>query len=274
MESKITIQSFINGFSQIDSLSDGLLNLERRIKEETEVVENIESMLDEYHRENNLPRLHLSVITPDTVNRKEDSKAISYPHIRCVAVYHIQGKKNRLSVFVGRLDELQDGINSPMVLTIARDKVFNHLSKTFTNLYSLDELDKSKINKATFLQQYQYVDRMNVTIFKYKSELEWKIAKSVESHQKINAITNEFLLPQINLTTVYPDVSKIHDSTHTITYPHVRCMVSYKVGKTKKRLNIYVGKLEDLGSDGVKAMMIAREKAFIHLQKTFPSLYC
>ena len=272
---KIDLNSFVNGFSRIDSLSMGLSNIERRIEQDTEIVNNIEKELGEYHKVNDLPILHLSVITPDTENRKVDSKAISYPHIRCVAVYDIQGKKNRLSVFVGRLDEFQEGINSPLVLTISREKVFNHLIKTFPNSYSHDDSDQVKKTKPTFISLYQYVDNMNVIIAKHNKELGLKIARKVETHQQINVIKNELLLPQINLTSVYPDVSKIQDTNHTISIPHLRCMVTYNIAGKKKRLNIYIGKLEDFpfGVDDEKAITIAREKTFIHLQKSFPSLF-
>jgi hypothetical protein len=254
----------------------GLSKIERRIEQDTEIVEDIEEYLGDYHKVNDLPTLHLSVITPDTENRKTESKAISYPHIRCVAVYDIQGKKNRLSVFVGRLDEFQEGINSPLVLTISREKVFNHLIKTFPNSYSNDDSDKVKKTKTIFMLHYQHVDNVNVTIGKYKKELELKIARKVGTHQQINVIQNELLLPQINLTSVFPDVSKIQDTNHTISIPHLRCMVTYNIAGTKKRLNIYIGRLEDFpfGVDDEKAITIAREKTFIHLQKNFPSLYC
>jgi hypothetical protein len=254
----------------------GLSKIERRIEQDTEIVEDIEEYLGDYHKLNDLPTLHLSVITPDTENRKTESKAISYPHIRCVAVYDIQGKKNRLSVFVGRLDEFQEGINNPLVLTISREKVFNHLIKTFPNSYSNDDSDKVKKTKTIFMLHYQHVDNMNVTIGKYKKELEFKIARKVGTHQQINVIQNELLLPQINLTSVFPDVSKIQDTNHTISIPHLRCMVTYNIAGTKKRLNIYIGRLEDFpfGVDDEKAMIIAREKTFIHLKKNFPSLYC
>jgi len=276
MDEKIGLHSFMNGFSRIDSLLMGLSKIERRIEQDTEIVEDIEEYLGDYHKVNDLPTLHLSVITPDTENRKTESKAISYPHIRCVAVYDIQGKKNRLSVFVGRLDEFQEGINSPLVLTISREKVFNHLIKTFPNSYSNDDSDKVKKTKTIFMLHYQHVDNVNVTIGKYKKELELKIARKVGTHQQINVIQNELLLPQINLTSVFPDVSKIQDTNHTISIPHLRCMVTYNIAGTKKRLNIYIGRLEDFpfGVDDEKAITIAREKTFIHLQKNFPSLYC
>lgn len=275
MGEKIDLNSFVNGFSRIDSLSMGLSNIEKRIEQDTQIVNDIEKKLGEYHKMNDLPILHLSVITPDTENRKVDSKAISYPHVRCVAVYDIQGKKNRLSVFVGRLDEFQEGINSPLVLTISREKVFNHLIKTFPNSYINDDSDKVKKTKATFMLQYQHVDNLNITIAKYKKELELKIGRKVETHQQINVIKNELLLPQINLTSVYPDVSKIQDTNHTISVPHLRCMVTYNIASQKKRLNIYIGRLEDFpfGVDDEKAITIAREKTFIHLQKSFPSLF-
>jgi hypothetical protein len=123
---------------------------------------------------------------------------------------------------------------------------------------------------------YQHVDNVNVTIGKYKKELEFKIARKVGTHQQIKVIQNELLLPQINLTSVFPDVSKIQDTNHTISIPHLRCMVTYNIAGTKKRLNIYIGRLEDFpfGVDDEKAITIAREKTFIHLQKHFPSLYC
>ena len=275
MGEKIDLVSFLNGFSRIDSISMGLSKIERRIEQDTEIVDDIEEYLGDYQKVNDLPILHLSVITPDTKNRKTDSKAISYPHIRCVAVYDIQGKKNRLSVFVGRLDEFQEGINSPLALTISREKVFNHLIKTFPNSYSNDDSDKVKKTKTIFMLHYQHVDNINVTIGKYKKDLEFKIARKVGTQQQINVIQNELLLPQINLTSVFPDVSKIQDTNHTISIPHLRCMVTYNIAGKKKRLNIYIGRLEDFpfGVDDEKAITIAREKTFIHLQKSFPSLF-
>jgi hypothetical protein len=275
MDSRISKEDFLEAFKIIDSKFNNLPSIEIHITRFTAEVKTMESKLNTYNKLHNLPRLSFSVITPSDDNRSDESKAINFPHIRCVAVYDIEGKKNRLSIYVGKLEDFPKGKESEGSLKIAKEKAFNHLCKNFPNIFTDSQIETDKIDISKFLESYKEVEKLNKRISSFKKQLEQYTTRSAEYYREINEIRNKYYLPQINLTAVYPDLTVIQDIKHTITYPHLRCMATYNIANTKKRINIYIGKIEEFtdGVNDVNAIAIAREKAFNQLSKLFPQIY-
>lgn len=275
MDNRIRKEDYLEAFEKIQEKLNSLSSKEQHITAYTKIAKGLEFKINEYYKSNNLPRLSFSVINPTTENRKEDSKAINYPNIRCVAVYDIEGKKNRLSIFIGRLQDFPNGKDSQECLMIAKNKAFNHLCKSFPHLFTDKPDETGKIDISTFFKSYEVVNDLNKKLSVTERVIENYIKDCAEIQREINELRNNNFLPQINLTAIYPDVSIIKDLKHSISYPHLRCMATYNIANTKKRINIYIGKLDEFpeGVNDPKAIQIAREKSFVQLSKLFPLIY-
>jgi hypothetical protein len=277
MDVRIEKEDFLEAFKQVDMKLNNLPSIEFHIKHFSDEIRKNETKLNDYYQKNHLPRLSFSIIKPTIENRDDESKAINYPHIRCVAVYDIEGKKNRLSIYIGRLEDFPEGKECKETVKIAREKAFLHLCKIFPHLFTRNQTanNTSMISIARFFELYKEVDNLNKKNSSYRQELERYTANSAKIHKEINEIKNNNYLPQINLTAIHPDMSVIKDAKHSLAFPHIRCMATYNIANTKKRINIYIGKLDEFpnGVNDLKAISIAREKTFIHLSKLFPQIF-
>jgi|688.fasta_scaffold133212_3 hypothetical protein len=270
----ISKYDFIEGYQKIDKLTIELNKERVRSLQIQELLENEKRKLLKIPHFQFLPTLSFSVTTPHTENENRNPRSLSFAQLRCVASFDIDGKKNRLTIIIGRLDDYPDWItNKTQPLVIARTKVFTYLTKNFPNFYSVE--DKEKITSDDFLKSFQELDKINRRIWIYEEMINPHQKMIVRAQQEISEIEVRLHLPKLYISEVHPDISKIQNPKSTITHPHLRCMATYKIGDITKRLNIYLGRIEDFpnGVNDLKAIDIAREKSFNHLQKNFPTIF-
>jgi len=82
-----------------------------------------------YNKISNLPIIKLYEVYPSLEDGTD--KKIPYPHIRAYATYTLNGKKDRVNIYVGKLEEFPGGIDDNNAIRIAREKVYTYLSKKF-----------------------------------------------------------------------------------------------------------------------------------------------
>jgi hypothetical protein len=274
MLSGISKYDFIEGYQKIDKLIKNLISPRKELFAIEEAIKKEKSKWLKIPHFQFLPTLSFSVTTPDTEKENRNPRSLSFAQLRCVASFDIDGKKNRLTIIIGRLDDYPDwGINKTQPLVIARTKVYSYLTKNFPQYYSTG--DNEKITFDDFLKSYEELDKINRRIGVFVMRRDNLQDDIVRIQQEISEIEVRFHLPKLHISEVNPDISKIQNPKNTITHPHLRCMATYRMGDITKRLNIYLGRIEDFpnGVNDLKAIDIARDKAFNHLQKNFPSIF-
>ena len=274
MLQSVSKNDFIDGYQKIDNLMKNLNSQRIELFNIEEVIKKEKMKLRKIPFFQFLPNLSFSVTTPQTARENRNPRSLSYSQLRCVASFDIDGLKNRLTIIIGKIDDYHDWkTNKVQPLIIARTKVYTYLTKNFPNIYCVD--DKEKITFDVFLKSYQEIDIINKRIEASVRFIDQCQDRIVRLQQEISEIEVRLHLPKLHISEVNPDISKIQNPKNTITHPHLRCMATYRLGDITKRLNIYLGKIEDFenGVNDPKAIDIAREKAFNHLQKNFPSIF-
>lgn len=269
----ITKSEFLQGFKEIDILKVSLFGLSRELKAIEEIKHKHTNRLNKIKFYELLPKLSFSVTTPKSDVENRNPRSFLYPQLRCVASYNIDGVRNRLTVVIGRLSEFPNWRESKEPVLIARNKVFVYLSKNFPKYFSVD--DNSKITLDKFLSLYEKVDDISIMQQKIDERCNSIISRIVEKQKEMSEIELRYHLPNLNITIVTPDITKIKNPKNTITHPHLRCTATINFGAVKNRLNIYVGRLDEFkdGLNDARALEIAREKTFVFLQKNYPTIF-
>jgi len=272
MSEKISKSDFLYQYQSLDNLRLSLLVKEEYVETYTRLMKDKKNSIEEFYNKYNLPKLSFAVLTKDP-NKTEDEVG-KHSFLRCVATYNIAGCKNRLSINVGKVTEYPEWEISEDVLKIVVEKLSSHLLKRFGNISK--EGDNIDFSYTGMLKRYLKVKEWKSQLIRIKSQVDNQFSQVVEKIQEINKLKNDFILPDISISLIQPQLDKIKDKNHSISTPHLRGMATIEIGNVKRRLVIYIGKIEDFpeGVNDPKAMEIARNKLFSHLLKHFDFKFC
>ena len=246
---------------------------EQYMENYTLVLNNKKKYINEFHIKYNLPKLSFAILGKDP--NKTEVAVGQHSFLRCVATYDIAGNKNRLSINIGNTTDYPDWEQNESVLKIVVKKLSSHLLKRFGNIITTDG-ENIDFSYEGMLKRYLKVKEHNSQLLRINNQVDNQFSQVVEITEKIKNLKTEYVLPDISISLIQPQLDKIKDKNHSISTPHLRGMATIEIGNIKRRLVIYIGKIEDFpnGVNDPKAMEIARNKLFSHLLKHFDFKFC
>jgi hypothetical protein len=271
MSRKINKSDFLLQYQELDNLRLSLSVKEEYVENYTLLLNAKKNTIDEFHQKYNLPKLSFAILGK-APNKTEDDSQHSY--LRCVATYDFAGLKNRLSINVGKVLDFPDWEINEGVLKIVVKKLSSHLLKRFGNISKDGE--NIDFSYEEMLKRYLKVKELKSQLLRIKNQVDNQFSQVVEKTEDIKKLKNEFVLPDISISLIQPQLEKIKDKNHSISTPHLRGMATIEIGNIKRRLVIFIGKIEDFpqGANDPKAIEIARVKLFSHLLKNFDFKFC
>jgi hypothetical protein len=271
MSRKISKSDFLLQYQELDNLRLSLSVKEEYVENYALLLNAKKNTIDEYHLKYNLPKLSFAILGKDP-NKTEDDSQHSY--LRCVATYDFAGLKNRLSINVGKVLDFPDWEINEGVLKIVVKKLSSHLLKRFGNISKDGE--NIDFSYEGMLKRYLKVKELKFQLLRIKNQVDNQFSQVVEKTEDIKKLKNEYVLPDISISLIQPQLEKIKDKNHSISTPHLRGMATIEIGNVKRRLVIFIGKIEDFpqGVNDPKAIEIARVKLFSHLLKNFDFKFC
>jgi hypothetical protein len=272
--SKITKESFLLGFKKLEELQTKLNSNNRFIEGFKNDLRILKEQFDSSRVANNLPVFSISIVNPKVEPNGEKRLArYNDPHIRCMASIRIGTINKRLAIFIGNLVDFPNWSENMEVIEIAKKKVFSHLVGLLPEVFTLDSNDESKISFERFSSDYDHLDFIHREMDKCEEALGFFYGNEIEITREMSNITTEHLLPNLNISEVIPDKSKLSDTNHSISYPHYRCTASFKIGNKKNNAFLYLGKSENFpkGKNDPKLLETAKNKSFEYLLKRYPT---
>ena len=134
-DGKISLESFLEQIKEKEKINKSLEKWrELNLKNDYEHA-LIKSEVESFKLSNFIPEFQFSEIRPKVEGRSENSRSITFPHIKCVAIYHMGNSKKRLSIFIGPLEKFPDGKNDELCIHIAKEKLFEHYVKKYPDVF-------------------------------------------------------------------------------------------------------------------------------------------
>jgi len=273
-EAILTREEFLNSFDEAEKkkaaadklVSDGLYSdLKKFEKQEYDKL----SQFGGY-----LPSFTFSEIHPKLEGNDVNPRSISFPHIKGVASFQVNGISKRLNIFIGRLEEFKEGKLDKRVVEIAKDKVFDFLLKNHSDLFASEDKD-GFITKKKFLEEYERREKIKTNLNFYKKNTKDKESKRQKVIDDLRVLKSENFIPDFQFSEIFPKTEGRDEKSRSIDFPHIKCVATYDMLGEKKRLSIYIGPLEKFtnGKNDTTCVEIAKNKIFDHYIKKYPMFF-